>query len=298
MSSHFKLIFQYFWMTYTALLTSQILYPSSDGVTTISGSTYEIQQCREFRAIHEYNRKLHLWNEHQGTDVTYPRSMSEASDWVAHDLAICNVDCDAPISCLVTDKCRCSRDRCPDERKASPSTGDAVEFNEKISFDYGDHPNTIQAAVKNLPEESPTLAAKVQALPWDAVIQPSARQTFSLPLTALPRYHIVSLPANVDNHMSSPACHDLSKTDNPTIGDHLILTALRERNVPIQDADFAVIPYFQGCYYNHLKENTYKKLADTVAHAETQITLSEKLKASNIVIPFMHDWGSVSTDFH
>jgi len=35
--------------------------------------------------------------------------------------------------------------------------------------------------------------------------------------------------------------------------------------------------------------NTFRKLAETVEEAETQITLSARLLASNIVLPFTHD---------
>ena len=35
--------------------------------------------------------------------------------------------------------------------------------------------------------------------------------------------------------------------------------------------------------------NTFRKLAETVEEAETQITLSDRLLASNIVLPFTHD---------
>lgn len=140
-----------------------------------------------------------------------------------------------------------------------------------------------------------TLREQVEALPWDAVIQPNARHTFSLPLDALPQGHVVDLPDDVDTHMLNASCYDVNKADVPTAGDHYLTKALEERSVEIEDADFAVIPYYQGCYFNYLHENTYKKLADSVAVAETQIILSDKLVASNIVVPFTHDWGSVRT---
>lgn len=92
----------------------------------------------------------------------------------------------------------------------------------------------------------------------------------------------------------------------PFSSDHVIIEALRERSQPLNSSDFAVVPYYQGalararcdqccaelssgCYFNYVNENTYKKLADTVAFAETQIPLSETTLASNIVVPFTHD---------
>lgn len=155
---------------------------------------------------------------------------------------------------------------------------------------------TILPAVREIDNatKSETLREHVENLPWEAVIQPSARHVFSLPLEALPKGYVVELPEDVDTHMQNASCYDISKSEVPAMGDHYLFTALEQRSVDIEDADFAFIPYYQGCYFNYLHENTYKKLADSVAVAETQIILSEKLKASNIVVPFTHDWGSVS----
>ena len=48
----------------------------------------------------------------------------------------------------------------------------------------------------------------------------------------------------------------------------------------------------QGCYYNYLQENTFKKLASTVAHAETVLASSPEITGDRLVIPFTHDYGS------
>lgn len=141
---------------------------------------------------------------------------------------------------------------------------------------------------------SQTLKEQVDSLPWDAVIEPLARHVFSLPVDALPKPYMVELPEDVDTHMQNASCYDVNKAEVPTTGDHYLAVALEERSVAEDEADFAFIPYYQGCYFNYLHENTYKKLADSVAVAETQIVLSDKMKASNIVVPFTHDWGSVS----
>jgi hypothetical protein len=101
--------------------------------------------------------------------------------------------------------------------------------------------------------------------------------------------------SDVDTHLTVPACHvlDPDKETSTYIADHLLIAALQERNVEMADADFAVIPFYQGCYEAVLKDNTYHKLAIAVQNAEMQLLITDKLKASNIVIPFTHDWGSV-----
>ena len=165
-----------------------------------------------------------------------------------------------------------------------------------LGFDYSKSGNLDDAAVKNLPSANrkPSLLDMVNDLQWDVVIQPGARQVFSLPISALPKAHVLELPHDIDDHMGAPACHDLAKAEVPSMADHFLIEALRQRNTANEDADFAIIPYYQGCYYNYLKQNTFKKLAETVAHAETQITFNDRLRASNIVVPVLHDWGSVS----
>lgn len=281
-----------------ALLTSQVLYPSGDGSSTVAESTYELQRCRDLRSAHEYSKKLNTWNERTNTAKTCPRSLSEGSDWIVHDLPVCSINCAAPIACLVNDKCRCTRDRCGDEELSGNLPPQEITSHSlKLSLDYGKMPGrTFTPAVRDLPlkEDDLSIARRVELLPWDIVIQPSARQAFSLPVAELPKGHVVALPAEVDTHMQSAECYDVAKAEVPTMGDHYMWQALAQRAVLVEDADFAYIPYYQGCYYNYLKENTYKKLADTVAIAETQIVLSDRLRASNIVVPFTHDWGSVS----
>jgi hypothetical protein len=253
------------------------------------------------RSAHEYSKKLNSWNEKSSTSRTCPRPTSEGSEWIVHDLPICSINCDAPVSCLVNDRCRCTRDRCSDEKAAEPSPSEKVAYGLELSYSYAKAADSkVQQAVNDLDEQTnqASLQQKVQDLPWDAVIQPSARHVFSLSVTELPKVHVVPLPETVDNHMQDAACYDVNKAAVPTTGDHFMGMALEERSVLVDEADFAFIPYYQGCYFNYLHENTYKKLADTVAVAETQIVLSDRLKASNIVLPFTHDWGSVSVMFN
>lgn len=45
----------------------------------------------------------------------------------------------------------------------------------------------------------------------------------------------------------------------------------------------------QGCYYNYLQENTFRKLADTVDFAQSRL---EHITASKVVVPFSHHFGS------
>ena len=240
---------------------------------------------------------------------TCARSMSfEGSDWFLHDLPVCMTDCTAPIPCLVTDKCRCSRSMCGEEKRAtpqaSPSPQEEVVYTDELSFKYDKNGSNVVevAALPSARSKMQSLRERVDALPWDVVIQPHARHIFSSPVSTLPKGHVVVLPAGIDTHLNTPACHNVKAANAladvsgavPSVADHLLVEAFRSLNVEVEDADFSIIPYYQGCYHDYLKENTYKKLADTVAHAETQILLSEKLRASNLVLPFLHDWGSVS----
>lgn len=228
-------------------------------------------------------------------DHTCPRSLSEGSDWFMHDLPICNSDCNAPIPCLVTDKCRCATTACGDE-PSEVKAGRSQQISDALTYHYGEQLFIGKAAIKDVEKavKQQNLVEQVGALPWDVVIQPSARDLFSQSLSSLPKGHVLELPHAIDNHMAEPACYDLAKADVPTMADHFLIQGLQQHSPAMDDADFVTIPFYQGCYYNYLKQNTYKKLADTVAHAETQIAFNEKLRASNIVIPFLHDWGSVS----
>ncbi|BGP13960.1 hypothetical protein JCM10213_005544 [Rhodosporidiobolus nylandii] len=259
------------------LLTSQVAYPSDDGRTTLSESTLATKRCLDLRAEHDRIVKVQQRLKAGADDVCHP-SYGEAMSWGAKDLQTCSVDCSAPVPCIATEECKCTRDRCGDSRSASPFP--SVAHTTRKSF---------PAATVAKPQ---TLADRAAAIPWDALILPGAKDAFNLGFDKLPKGHVVSLPDSIDNHLKSPMCYDIDKSPLPFMGDHYLVEALRNKSISIEDADFVIVPYFQGCYYNYLQENTFKKLADTVGYAETRIAAAPHITADRIVVPFTHDFGS------
>ncbi|GAA5888016.1 hypothetical protein JCM6882_000250 [Rhodosporidiobolus microsporus] len=258
------------------LLTSQVAYPSEDGRTTLAESTLAVKRCQDLRGEHDRIVKLQQRFKATSDDMCHP-SYGEATSWGRKDLPTCSVDCSAPVPCLASDECKCTRDRCGDPRAGGPFPD--VAYTELKSYP------------KNAPK-APSLVERAAAIPWDALILPGAKDAFNLGFEGLPKGHVVSLPESIDNHMKSPMCYDIDKSPLPFMGDHYLVEAFRNQSTSIEQADFVVVPYFQGCYYNYLQENTFKKLADTVGYAETRIAAAPHITADRIVIPFTHDFGS------
>ncbi|GAA5848730.1 hypothetical protein JCM8547_004610 [Rhodosporidiobolus lusitaniae] len=263
------------------LLTSQVTYPSEDGRTTLAESTLAVKRCQDLRAEHDRIGKLQqrFKTPSSMSDVCRPR-YGDAMSWTKKDLQTCSVDCSAPIPCLASDDCKCTRDRCGDSRGTSPFP--SVAYTSLKSFP----PSVAQEA------KPQTLAERADAIPWDALIVPGAKDAFNLGFERLPKGHVVGLPESIDNHMKSAMCYDIDKSPLPFMGDHFLVEAFRNKTVEIDKADFVVVPYFQGCYYNYLQENTFKKLADTIGYAETRIAAAPHITADRIVVPFTHDFGS------
>lgn len=273
------------------MITSQVTYPSEDGRTSLTESTLAIQRCRDLRVESESIVALQSWLHSPRSDQLCVPSRGEASGWAAKDLTICSIDCGAPLVCLASDKCKCTRDRCGDARALGPFP--SLAYSDRLSFAPVDTPR-------------PSLAERVAQIPWDAVVLPSARRAFNTPVAQLPKAHVVKLPDTIDTHLKSEACFNVDKSPLPFMGDHILIEALRNQSVFIDEADFVMLPYYQvrhdfalspadhsqGCYYNYLQENTFKKLADTIAFAESRIAAAEQITASRIVIPFTHDFGS------
>ncbi|GAA6016582.1 hypothetical protein JCM10207_002849 [Rhodosporidiobolus poonsookiae] len=258
------------------LLTSQVSYPSEDGRTTLPESTYAVKRCQDLRAEHDRITKLQQRLKTPREDLCFPK-YGEASSWKIKELQTCSSDCSAPIACLASDQCKCTRDRCGDPRADGP------------------FPAVAHTELKSYPAATPkpqSLVERSAAIPWDSLILPGAKDAFSLGVDKLPKGHVVSLPESIDNHLKSPMCYDLDKSPLPFMGDHYLIEALRNKSISIDEAEFVVVPYFQGCYYNYLQENTFKKLADTVGYAETRIAAAPHITADRIVIPFTHDFGS------
>ncbi|BGO89673.1 hypothetical protein NBRC10512_001475 [Rhodotorula toruloides] len=263
------------------LITSQVAYPSEDGRTTLGESTLAVKRCHELRAEHDRITKLQQRvrsgpSSVSTSDVCRP-TYGEALTWTAKDQQTCSSDCSAPITCIASEDCKCTRDRCGDSRPESPFP--RVAYTDRKSFPATDAP-------------AQTLAERVAALPWDALVLPGAKDAFNLGVDRLPKGHVVQLPDAIDNHLKSPACFDLERSPLPFMGDHYLVEAMKNRSVTLDEASFVLVPYYQGCYYNYLQENTFKKLADTVGFAETAIATNPAITGDRIVIPFTHDFGS------
>jgi hypothetical protein len=207
-----------------------------DGFTTLSDSTYAIQRCHDVRAAHEYTKKLRSWLESTQSAQVCPRLRGEGSDWVAHDLPLCTIDCSAPQPCLGSERCRCPHDRCPLQRRGALGPFPALAHTDAVSCG----PEAPVAP------PSLSLVERVARLPWSAVVLPHAWRAFALPLDVLPRPHVVALPDTIDNHLSEPACYQLDKAPVPFSSDHVIVEALRERSVAVNASDFAFVPFYQG----------------------------------------------------
>ncbi|BGP46109.1 hypothetical protein JCM10450v2_001949 [Rhodotorula kratochvilovae] len=264
------------------LLTSQVTYPSEDGRTTLAESTLAVKKCRDLRAEHDRITKLQQRlkggaapgssSSSSSASETCRPTYGDAQTWTAKDQPTCSIDCAAPIPCLASDECKCTRDRCGDARGAGP-------------FPFVAYTSLKSFPAPATPPPTQSLAERVDSLPWDAVVLPGARDAFHLGLEHLPKAHVVPLPESIDNHLKAPACYDLEKSPLPFMGDHYFVEALRNRSVSLEEAEF-------GCYYNYLQENTFKKLADTVGYAETRIAAAPQITADRIVVPFTHDFGS------
>ncbi|KAK4704368.1 hypothetical protein P7C70_g1847, partial [Phenoliferia sp. Uapishka_3] len=262
------------------VITSQVTFPSDDGRTTLQDSTLSVQRCKALRNEHDRIVKVRTFLQHPASSANCYPPRTEAGQWEAKDLPICQIDCAAPLVCLSSEKCKCTRDRCGDPRDSGPFP--AVAYTNRTSFTPG----------KEEKVEPRTLVERVNSIPWEAIILPGARRAFATPLEELPQVNVIDLPKSIDTHMTSEACYDLDKSPLPFLGDHYFTEALKNKSTEIGEADFVFVPYFQGCYYNYLQENTFKKLADTVGFAETRIAAADQISASKIAIPFTHDFGS------
>lgn len=157
----------------------------------------------------------------------------EATSWSPRKLPICSVDCSAPLACVATDKCRCTRDRCGNSNSKSPFNSHTPAG--RISFGVTS-PDS---------ERDVDLEARVKSIALDSLILPGAKNAFATSLENLPKAHVLVLPKAVDNHLQSEACWKTSSSRLPFTGDHLLIEAFRNRSVAIDAADFALLPYYQ-----------------------------------------------------
>ena len=194
-----------------------------------------MQRCRELRQTNEHIKRSADWVESLDARRICPRPRAESADWILHETPMCNEvrtgpfalyvflnaysscqDCSAPLPCLVTDSCRCPRDRCA-------------------------LPKTPIASVKDIP-----LQTAVDAMRWNSVIHPHARIAFNTSPTEYPKGHVVQVPATIDNHLTNEACYKLSAAPVPFSADHVLIEALRTQNVSVAEADYVMLPYYQG----------------------------------------------------
>ncbi|TKA50027.1 hypothetical protein B0A53_06539, partial [Rhodotorula sp. CCFEE 5036] len=253
------------------LLVSQVTFPSDDGRTTLSESTLATRRCHDLRAQHERITKLltRVSREVPAKEMCHAQ-YADATTWTVKDAQTCAVDCSAPIPCLATDDCKCTRDRCGDPRGAGPFP--ALAYTNKKSY----------PPVPEDPALTTPLPERVAQIPLEALLLPVAKTIVQLGDEQLPKAHVVEMPDTIDTHLNSPACTDIDKSPLPFMGDHYLIEALKTRSVSLEEAEFVMIPYYQGCYYNYLQENTFKKLASTVAHAETVLASSPEITGDRL----------------
>jgi hypothetical protein len=214
----------------SALLTSQVSYPSEDGRTTLAASTLATKRCGDLRSEHDQIVKLEK-NIKSFTSKSCRSTYGDVNAWSPKDLPTCAVDCSAPLPCVASETCKCTRDRCGDPRANGPFP--SIAYTEQTSF----------PAVEKKPELS--LTDRVNSLTWDSLILPGAKDAFRLGFDKLPQTHVIELPDTIDNHLKSAACYDLDKSPLPFMGDHFLVEALRNRSVPLDKAEFVMIPYYQ-----------------------------------------------------
>jgi hypothetical protein len=143
------------------------------------------------------------------------------------------VDCSAPIPCLATDDCKCTRDRCGDPRGAGPFP--ALAYTNKKSY----------PPVPEDPALTTPLPERVAQIPLEALLLPVAKTIVQLGDEQLPKAHVVEMPDTIDTHLNSPACTDIDKSPLPFMGDHYLIEALKTRSVSLEEAEFVMIPYYQ-----------------------------------------------------
>ena len=287
------------------LITSQVTFATAEGKATLESSTLALQRCLGLRAEHERLLAVQAALKRSTAAAFCEPLRGEAASWKAGEYATCSSDCEAPLACLASDKCRCTRDRCGNTGRLSPFP--EVVYSDRLSFSAEDgagggeplrkrkwHGRRKRAPVKAEAEAEAerTLAERVERLPWDGLILPGARAAFNLKLDELPSVHVVGLPASIDDHLTTPSCWKLDKAPLPLMGDHYLIEALRNVSVQIEDSDFALVPFYQGCYFNYEDHNTFRKLAETWEYAEGRLAGADQIVGSRIAVPFTHDYGS------
>lgn len=251
----------------TAVLTSQVTYPSEDGRTTLSDSTLSVKRCADLRSEHDQLVKLQRFLASSRSDTLCSPDRGTAHEWTPKDLPTCHIDCTGPFVCMASETCKCTRDRCGDKLADGPFP--SIRYSTRKSFNDTDAPTS-----------PPSLTERVEAIPWESLILPGARRAFATPLDDLPAAHVIDLPETIDNHLTSSACWNLEKSPLPFMGDHFMVEALRNRSVSMDEADFVIVPYYQ-----------VSRLAILLS-SRRRLRLNAKLTPSLSLLvpsPFQHD---------
>lgn len=207
----------------------------------MSDSTHSLQRCQGLRADHERLTKIMQDLAKSSSRGVCKHKRGEADGWSIKELPICQNDCSAPLVCMASKKCRCASDRCGNLRANAPFP--AYLDSNKVTFPL---PTTV---------EVPTIKERVEAVSWDSLILPAARRWFNKDVDDLPRGHVIDIPRTVDTHLDSPSCYQLDKAPLPFMGDHFMIEAIRSKGVSADEADFALVPFYQVCPFSLLNVN-------------------------------------------
>lgn len=215
-----------------ALLTSQVTYPSDDGRTTLLASTLSVQRCQDLRGQNDIIEDLQKSLSKRDLGLTCKPARGQIGSWAVSEFPTCTIDCTAPIPCIASANCRCTRDRCGSKQPEGPFPD--LAFTNRIS--YGFNPPAVAV---------PSIAALVDAVPLESMILPGAKLAFNTSISELPKAYVVELPKTIDTHMTSEACYKLDKSPVPFLADHTLVEALRNRSVSLEKADFVMVPFYQ-----------------------------------------------------
>ncbi|KAH8930086.1 glycosyltransferase family 47 protein [Atractiella rhizophila] len=260
------------------LATSIIYFPSNDGRTSLTDSTYTNQICRRIKAESDQVRRLQAWFKDPASDMVCHRRRAEVTTWAPSELPLCHTKKDAPVSCMASEECRCSYD----QTSAGP-------------------PMRSSWSIDNIPSESEnrnqsSMSTRVNAVPIATVISPIALNLFQSPPDRLVKPHVVEI-ADLD----VTDCYQFENSTLPLAGEYSLISSLNEISTTQDKADFTFVPFFQNCYNQRTNEDVMSKFVETLGKAEAYLSRtgeSDRLSATRVVVPFMGSFGScVSSDF-
>lgn len=95
------------------------------------------------------------------------------------------------------------------------------------------------------PRNSLSLVQRVESIPWESIVLPGAQAAFASSFDDLPRAHVVELPESIDEHWSAEECWNIDASPVPFLSDHYLVEAFKNFSVPIEEADFVILPFYQ-----------------------------------------------------